>query len=157
MVRATIVILISFLTFQVLARAVENTTSKMYVPVIGELKESVSRNFPQEVADFCRHAREVFKNQPTRLFLHGFVLRGSIMELWICDRSGPYSCERFDAHKDPDRFIKVIVGYTMVSEDGLGLDTFIKQDKIGKWIMFQGEGKTRETRLYLEDQPIALQ
>lgn len=52
MVRATIVILISFLTFQVLARAVENTTSKMYVPVIGELKESVSRNFPQEVADF---------------------------------------------------------------------------------------------------------
>ena len=40
--------------------------------------------------------------------------------------------------------------------DELGLDTFIKQDKIGKWIMFRGEGKTTEERLYLEDQAIAL-
>lgn len=67
---------------------------------------------------------------------------------YAIDPGGRYSCERFDAHKDPDRFIKVTVGYTMVSEDGLGLDTFIKQNKIGKWIMFQGEGKTREKRPY---------
>jgi len=78
--------------------------------VIGKLKESVSKNYLDEFAKFCGHAREVFTSQPTRLFLHGFVIRGSIVELWVFDRSGPYSCEKFDLHKDPDRFIKVIIG-----------------------------------------------
>ncbi len=128
------------------------------VQVIGELKESVSKNSLQEIAQFCGYAREVFTNQPTRLFLHGFVLRGSIMELWVCDRSGPYSCERFDVHKDPVRFIKVIVAYTMMSDDDLGLNTFIKGDKkFGRWIMFKGDGNTKQERLELEDQPIAFQ
>lgn len=128
------------------------------VRVIGELKESVSKNSLQEIAQFCGYAREVFTNQPTRLFLHGFVVRGSIMELWVCDRSGPYSCKRFDAHKDPDRFIKVMVAYTMMSDDELGLNTFIKGDeKVGRWIMFKGDGNTEEERLDLEDQPIAFQ
>lgn len=128
------------------------------VQVIGELKESVSKNGLREIAQFCGYAREVFTNQPTRLFLHGFVLRGSIMELWVCDRSGPYSCERFDAHKDPVRFIKVIVAYTMMSDGDLGLNTFIKGDKkMGRWIMFKGDGNTKQERLDLEDQPIAFQ
>lgn len=128
------------------------------VRVIGELKESVSKNSLQEVARFCGYAREVFTNQPTRLFLHGFFLRGSIMELWVCDRSGPYSCERLDAHKDPERFLEVIVAYTMMRDDELGLNMFIKGDnKTGKWIMFKEEGKTIEERLDLEDQPIAFQ
>lgn len=125
--------------------------------VIGELKESVSKKNTQEIAKFCGNVREIFTNQPTRLFLHGFVLRGSTMELWVFDRSGPYRCERFDAHEDPDRFIKVIVGYTMMSDAELGLDTFIEKDEIGRWIMFKEEGKTKEDKIYLEDQPIALQ
>ena len=127
------------------------------VRVIGELKESVSSKNRLEVAQFCGYAREVFTSQPTRLFLHGFILRGSIMELWICDRSGPYSCERFDAHKYPARFIKVMLAYTMMSDEELGLNMFIKEDDVGKWIMIKGEGQAKEERLDLEDHPIAFQ
>lgn len=76
------------------------------------------------------------------------------MELWVFDRSGPYICKRFDAHEYPDRFIKLIVGFTMMSHAELGLDT---KDEIGRWIMFKEEGKTKEEKLYLECQPIALQ
>lgn len=127
------------------------------VRVIGELKESVSSKNRLEVAQFCGYAREVFTSQPTRLFLHGFILRGSIMELWVFDRSGPYSCERFDAHKDPARFIKVMLAYTMMSDEELGLNMFIKEDDVGKWIMIKGEGQVKEERLDLGHHPIAFQ
>ncbi|KAI9765252.1 MAG: hypothetical protein M1839_005599 [Geoglossum umbratile] len=127
------------------------------VRVIGELKESISKNYPDELAKFSGHAREVFTSQPTRRFLHGFVIRGSIVELWVFDRSGPYSCEKFNLHKNPDRFIKVMAGYTMMSNEELGLNTYIKEDEHGKDIMFKVEGKTKEEKLYLEDEPIALQ
>lgn len=45
----------------------------------------------------------------------------------------------------------------MMSHAELGLDTFIEKDEIGRWIMFKEEGKTKEEKLYLEGQPIALQ
>jgi hypothetical protein len=76
------------------------------VRVIGELKQSgMLGKYLREFKDFCGHAREVFTSQPTRLFLCGFVICGSMVELWVFDRSGPYSSEKFDLHKDPDRFI----------------------------------------------------
>ncbi|KAI9770965.1 MAG: hypothetical protein M1840_002669 [Geoglossum simile] len=128
------------------------------VRVIGELKQSdIPGKRLKEFRDFCGHAREVFTSQPTRLFLHGFVIRGSMVELWVFDRSGPYSCEKFDLHKDPDHFIKVIIGYTMMSNEELGLNTYIKEDMHGGYIMFKAEGKAEEEKLRLEEEPIALQ
>lgn len=127
------------------------------VRVIGKFKESFSDRNQLEIAEFCGYARDVFISQPTRLFLHGFFLRGSIMELWVFDRSGPYICKSFDAHKHPNRFIKVILAYTMMSDEELGLNMFIKEDDIGKWIMIKGEGQAKEERLDLDDQPIAFQ
>ncbi|KAH0538362.1 hypothetical protein FGG08_005057 [Glutinoglossum americanum] len=127
------------------------------VRVIRELKESILKNYPDEFAKFCEHAREVFTIQPTRLFLHDFVIRGSMVELWIFDRSGPYSGEKFDLHKDPDKFIRVMTGYTMMNDEKLGLNSYIKEDETGKYIMFKGEGRTEGEKLYLEDKPIAFQ
>ncbi|KAI9765989.1 MAG: hypothetical protein M1840_006996 [Geoglossum simile] len=127
------------------------------VRVIGELKQSENPNdYKKEFLWLCGHAREVFTSQPTRLFLHGFVIRGSVIELWVFDRSGPYSCEKFDLHMNPDRFIKVMAGYTMMSDEELGLNTYIKQDEHGKYIIFKGQDKDEE-KLYLEDEPIAFQ
>jgi hypothetical protein len=69
--------------------------------VIRELKQSEIRGrYTKELLSFCGHAREVFASQPTRRFLHGFFIRGSFMELWVFDRSGPYSCGRFDIYQD---------------------------------------------------------
>jgi hypothetical protein len=65
-----------------------------------------------------------------------------MVEPWVLDRSGPYSCEKFDIHKNPNRFIRVIAGHTLMSDDELGMNTYIKEDKAGKYIMFNGESAT---------------
>ncbi|KAL9098225.1 MAG: hypothetical protein Q9163_006079 [Psora crenata] len=128
------------------------------VRVIGELKQSVNEgDYREEFAKFCGHAREVFTSQPTRHFLHGFFIRGSILELWVFDRSGPYSCERFDVRADPNRFIKIMAGYAMMSDDELGLNTYIKKDDYSNYIILQEEGKAGKEKLRLEDKPIAYQ
>lgn len=62
------------------------------------------------------------------------------MELWIFDRSGPYGSEKFDIHKDPHRFIKIIFGYTRMSDEQLGLNTYIKEDEEGKYIVLKEGG-----------------
>jgi hypothetical protein len=128
------------------------------VQAIGELKQSENpKEFKKELTWFCGHAREVFKYQPTRRFLHGLFIRGSTVELWVLDRSGLYGCEKFDIHKDPKRFIRVMAGYALMSDEELGINTYIKEDKDGKYIMFKGDDETKETKLYLDDRPIAFQ
>ena len=127
------------------------------VQVIGELKETISRKYRDEHVKLCGHAREVFASQPTRLFIQGFIIRGSMVELWVFDRSGPYGSEKFDLHKDPGRFIKVIASYTMMSDEDLGLNTYIKESKYGRYVVFNGDDEVEGERLYLEGEPIAFQ
>jgi hypothetical protein len=50
-----------------------------------------------------------------------------------------------------------MAGYTFMSDEELGMDTYIKVDKIGKYIMFKGEDRPERERLYLEDEPMASQ
>ncbi|KUI68648.1 hypothetical protein VM1G_03803 [Cytospora mali] len=127
------------------------------VLVIGELKQSVIRGkSKEELVFFCGNAREVFASQPTRRFLHGFFIRGSLMELWLFDRSGLYSCKTFDIHQDPRRFIKIMAGYSQMSDQELGINTYIKKDGMGKYITCK-EAEEEEERLYLEEKPIAYQ
>lgn len=127
------------------------------VRVIGELKQSEIRGkYVEELLNFCGHAREVFAAQPTRRFLHGFIIRGSDMELWVFDRSGPYGSVRFNIHEDPCLFIRIMFGYTRMDDDELGMNTYIKEDETGKYISFRADGKSEE-RFYLEDKPIASQ
>jgi hypothetical protein len=127
------------------------------IRVIGELKQSeISKEFKKELIWLCGYAREVFKSQPNRRLLHGFFIRGSIVELWVFDRSGPYSCEKFDIHKDSNRSIRVMVGYALMNDEELGMNTYIKEDRIGKYIMFKRDEK-KEEKLFLEDRPIAFQ
>ena len=60
------------------------------VRVIGELKRS---KWPLKkiLLQLARYMRDVFTAQPIRRFIHGFFLHGTTMELWVFDRSGPYS------------------------------------------------------------------
>ncbi|KAG9229469.1 hypothetical protein BJ875DRAFT_537697 [Amylocarpus encephaloides] len=95
------------------------------------------------------YAREVFGSQPERRFVPGFTICGTVMRLWVFDRSGAYNSEMFDIHKELKRFVKVLAGYMMMSNTELGLNTFIKRDRIGKCIIIQ------DVRVPLEDRPIA--
>jgi hypothetical protein len=96
------------------------------------------------------YAREVFRSQPERRFVPRFTI-GSLVGLWVFDRSGPYSSEKFDIQREPERFIGVIAGYELMLDAELELNTFIKRDGNNKYIVVRG------VRISQEDHPIALQ
>ncbi|KAH6667222.1 hypothetical protein B0J14DRAFT_567730 [Halenospora varia] len=52
---------------------------------------------------------------------------------------------------EPERFVKVIAGYALMTEAELGLSTFIKCDGNGRYIV------ARDVRIYLEDKQTASQ
>lgn len=70
------------------------------VQVIGEHQKSNSKDFKPLLLQLGRYMRNVFTAQPTRRFIHGFFLSGTTMELWVFDRSGPYSSGEFDIHRN---------------------------------------------------------
>lgn len=98
------------------------------IEAIGELKASDNRGVKDTLVQLARYARDVFACQPTRRYLHAFSIEGPQMTAWVFDRSGCYSSGPFNIHKEPERFIRMMAGYTMMNEDELGLDMFIERD-----------------------------
>ncbi|KAL1978298.1 hypothetical protein VTN31DRAFT_1157 [Thermomyces dupontii] len=124
------------------------------IEVIGELKAS-EHSVKCPLVQLARYARDVFAYQPTRRYLHGFTISGSTMTVWIFDRSGCYSPATFDIHKEPELFIRVIAGYTMMNEEELGLDTFMRIDRDRHFIRVEHEED--EVELQLEPTPLTRQ
>lgn len=126
------------------------------VRVIGELKRS---KWPLKriLLQLARYMRDVFTAQPIRRFVHGFFLHGTIMELWVFDRSGPYSSGEFDIHEEPEKFIRAIAGYAMMDDEELGLDTFIKLDDTGRIITISTDATGNENRMQLDEAPFVKQ
>ncbi|KJZ70169.1 hypothetical protein HIM_10429 [Hirsutella minnesotensis 3608] len=105
------------------------------VLVVGEQKKShETGRFKADLLQLTRHVRSVFADQPTRRFVHAFTLCASIMELWVFDRSGPYSSGPFDIHKEPDKFARGLVGYATMDGDAIGSDTFIERKGVSRYI-----------------------
>ena len=124
------------------------------IEVIGELKAS-DRGVKDPLVQLAGYAREVFASQPTRRYLHAFTICGSLMTTWVFDRSGCYSPASFNTHEQPERFIRVIAGYTMMDEEQLGLDTFIERDGDRHFVRVQHEES--EVRLELQPKPLIRQ
>ncbi|KAI9808740.1 MAG: hypothetical protein M1825_003892 [Sarcosagium campestre] len=126
------------------------------VCVIGEVKRS-TWPLKKILLQLARYMRDAFTAQPTRRFIHGFFLHGSTMELWVFDRSGPYSSGEFDIHEEPERFIEAIVGYTMMDDEELGLDIFTEQENTGRSIAIPREAATKDDRMQLDEAPFVRQ
>ena len=126
------------------------------VRVIGELKQS-EQDFKPLLLQLSRYARDIFTSQPTRRFLHAFTMRGKMMEAWVFDRSGPYSSGEFDIHSEPEKFIKVITGYTSMSDAELGLDTYSELKGTDRYINIGFDISGQRRRLQLETMPLVKQ
>ncbi|KAH8898376.1 FunK1 protein kinase [Thozetella sp. PMI_491] len=113
------------------------------VQVIGQFYHRASVCYQDGLLRLCRSAHQVFASQPTRLFLHGFYIRGSLIELWVFDRSGLYCSDLFDIQKDFIQFLSIVLSYQRMTDQDLGRINIIETDKGGSYI------------LYLESQPIA--
>ena len=101
--------------------------------------------------------RDVFFTQPTRRFIYGFTILGTTMELWVFDRSGPYSSGPLDIHEKPKQFIQAIAGYAMMTDEELGLDTFIKRDGEDLFITITEDATGEKKRLQLQREPLVVQ
>ena len=126
------------------------------VHIIGEHKQTKDHLKPL-LLQLSRYMRDVFTAQPTRRFIHGFFLHGTTMELWVFDRSGPYSSGEFDIHKEPEQFIQAITGYAMMSDEELGLDTFVERNGGDLFMTITEDATRKEKRLQLKQDPIAIQ
>ncbi|KZZ95972.1 serine/threonine-protein kinase Sgk2 [Moelleriella libera RCEF 2490] len=121
-----------------------------HVEVIGQFHHGASVCYQDGLLRLCRSAHQVFARQPTRLFLHGFYIRGSLIELWVFDRSGLYCSDLFNIQKDFIQFLSIILSYQRMTDQDLGRINIIETDKGGSYIVLNSVGK-----LYLESQPIA--
>ena len=126
------------------------------VEVIGELRES-NNDWKAKLLQLGRYMRDVFATQPTRRFVHGFTLLGTTMELWVFDRSGPYSSGPFDIHEKPEHFIKAVAGYAMMSNEELGLDTFVERKVENGLITVTEDATGCRKKLWLEPDLMAYQ
>ena len=123
--------------------------------VAGELKESEehSKSLLLQLASVVRN---VFANQPTRHFVHGFTLTGSVLESWVFDRSGPYSAKTFNIHDEPKRFIEVVFGYLLMDKEELGIGTFLEEKGGKQFVTFPAKTPRGKKRKFeLDPEPIA--
>lgn len=119
------------------------------VYVVGEHKRSAnSSDFKACLLQLSRHVRNVFNDQPMRRFAHAFTIKGTTMELWIFDRSGPYSSGEFDIHREPEKFASALVAYATMDDDAMGLDLSIEWKKSHRYITVKdAEGNDKRLEL----------
>ena len=118
------------------ARANGGAFEYKHVLVVGEQKKSNDTGkFKATLLQIARYVRGIFSDQPTRRFVHAFSLCSSTMELWVFDRSGPYSSGPFNIHDEPEKFARALVGYATADDDAMGLDTFIERKSGHRHVM----------------------
>ncbi|KAL2822040.1 hypothetical protein BJX63DRAFT_377835 [Aspergillus granulosus] len=96
-----------------------------------------------------RYVRNIYADQPMRRFVHAFTIRGTIMELWVFDRSGLYSSGEFDIHREPDKLARALVAYATMNDAAMGLDMFIKFNNKHRYIIAR-DAKEREKQVELK-------
>ncbi|KAG6268281.1 hypothetical protein E4U49_007389 [Claviceps purpurea] len=123
--------------------------------VIGQFVSHRSVNYRDGLLQLCRSAFNVFASQPTRLFLHGFYIRGPFVELCVFDRSGLYFSDVLDGRKDSNQIMSFILSYQLMTNRDLGNSNVIQMDEGGSYILCSNTGASSLGKLYLESQPIA--
>jgi hypothetical protein len=126
-----------------------------HVQVVGQFYHGSCVCYQNGLLRLCRSVYQVFASQPTRLFLHGFYIRGSLIELWVFDRSGLYCSDLFDIQKDFIQFLSVVLSYQRMTDQDLGKINIIETDKGGSYIILDSMVMPSLGKLYLENQPIA--
>ena len=78
----------------------------------------------------------------TRLLSMGMIYRRGYLIALVLN-----SLTAFNIHKEPERFIHMIIAYVMMSDKELGLNTFIKRDNGDRFITVVKDATGKERRL----------
>ncbi|PSN58875.1 hypothetical protein BS50DRAFT_663036 [Corynespora cassiicola Philippines] len=115
--------------------------------VPGELKSNAREDSHSTTwFDLVRYAREMLSAQDTRRFVLGFTLCGPIMRIWEFHRLGVVGSTPFDINKDAHMFVSTMLGWLWISEEELGFDPTIIEDR-GKHISISRNGHTERGML----------
>jgi hypothetical protein len=89
--------------------------------------------------------------------LHGFYIRGSLVELCVFDRSGLYCSDVLDVRNDFIQFLSIILSYQRMTDQDLGKINMVETDQGGTYVILDSVVKQSSCleKLYLESQPIA--
>lgn len=95
-----------------------------------EIKSSKDQQL-QADKQVSRYAQSIFNAQPGRRFVIALTVVEAKVTMWIFDRSGSISCEPFNIHDEPDKFLRIILGSFYVNSEQLGYDPSIYQKPEG--------------------------
>lgn len=59
---------------------------------------------------------------PTRRFVHAFTVCRDLLLCWVFHRAGGVGFQSFEIKRDPERFLTVVVAYSMMDDTELGFD-----------------------------------
>ncbi|KAL1858887.1 hypothetical protein Daus18300_009756 [Diaporthe australafricana] len=94
------------------------------------------------ILQLCGYAKSVFSSQPSRAFLHGFLVRGQEAELWLFDRSGIYGSSRLTVTDADDSFLSAITGYMFMDRDEWGMSPLVHRDGEDEYVSLPCEHDT---------------
>lgn len=84
----------------------------------------------------CGYARSVFSRQPSRVFLHGFLIHGKDAELCLFDRSGIYGSSQLTVAGANDLFLSAIVGYMLMDKSEWGISPLVHRNGEDECVSF---------------------
>lgn len=90
----------------------------------------------------CGYARSVFSRQPSRVFLHGFLVHGKDAELWLFDRSGIYGSSQLTVTGANDQFLAAIVGYMLMDKGEWGMSSLVHRNGEDECVSFSAKHDT---------------
>ncbi|SZF00314.1 unnamed protein product [Blumeria hordei] len=125
--------------------------------VVGELTLSSSKVSREKFLQLSVYMREVFMAQPLRHFVHGFILFEKDLQLWVYDRSGPYSCSYIDIGESPKILVHVLVTNMLMNDDELGLDPDVKYEGEDLIVHLRVPGSDELRKFTLDPVPISQQ
>ncbi|KAF5374687.1 hypothetical protein D9615_008968 [Tricholomella constricta] len=97
------------------------------VNVVVEIKPFEDEDLYEHVDQLVGYLREALREQLDRRFVPGLLLSRNQLAVWVADHSGVLGTQTaFDIHKEPKRFIQVILGCSILPPKRLGWDTTMR-------------------------------
>ncbi|CAD6500539.1 BgTH12-06249 [Blumeria graminis f. sp. triticale] len=127
------------------------------IVVVGELTKSSPSRFLGKFLQLSVYMSEVFSAQPLRRFVHGFILFGTQLQLWVYDRPGPYSCSLIDISKSQRGLVHALAAYMLMSDEEHGIDPSIQHHDDKIVIKLQVPGTNHKQEFALETEPFEWQ
>ncbi|KAF2279923.1 uncharacterized protein EI97DRAFT_463985 [Westerdykella ornata] len=95
--------------------------------VVGEVRTDPKRPYEAVADKMARCAEELFFIQPSRRYLLGFSLCGSLLQVWMHDRAGCRSSDVFDinTYDGGEMFVWIFLQFLFMDTPRLGFDSTV--------------------------------